>query len=743
MEIVGYGDRLSVAPGETIRFYVSCEQLTYQADIVRLIHGDPNPKGPGFKEELISTTVSQEYPGRKQEIHTGSHVVVPDAPALRMQYGFTLQAWIYPTTPQKRVQGILTKWTLEGGGYALCIDEGGMLALWISDQEDRTEKVTLPSPLRPAEWYFVAATYDAHSSSVRLYQESVRTWPGDETATNVETSTRINAVQGNATAFVMAGMRQAGDEGRAPHIASHFNGKIDRPRLFNQALSQEELVSLKRGADPLAFGESLVAAWDFSKDISSQKVSDTAPHGLHGQTFNMPARAMTGYNWSGQEMDFRNALQEYEAIHFHDDDLDDARWDVDFEWTLPAQLKSGMYAARLRAGGSEDHIPFFVRPPKGTASAAIAFLAPTNSYLAYANEQLTDIPMALAPNQKQGDPSPDDQYTADNGLLSLYDHHTDGSGVCYSTRLRPILNMRPRYHMRALNCPHQFPADLHLIDWLEQQDQNVDVITDENLHFEGVDLLTSYKVIITGSHPEYWSGPMLAALEAYLNNGGRLMYLGGNGFYWVTAFDPERPHVVEVRRWGGTRSWDAKPGEHHLSTTGEPGGMWRTRGKAPQRLVGVGFISQGFDASAPYRRQTGSTDSRAAFIFEGIGEEELIGDFDSLVLNHGAAGFELDRADTALGTPDHALVLATSFGHSDSYQHVIEEVLMSDSQQGGSVNPKVRSDMVYFEYPNGGAIFSTGSIAWCGALSQNNYDNNVSRITGNVLRRFASYEPMP
>ena len=68
---------------------------------------------------------------------------------------------------------------------------------------------------------------------------------------------------------------------------------------------------------------------------------------------------------------------------------------------------------------------------------------------------------------------------------------------------------------------------------------------------------------------------------------------------------------------------------------------------------------------------------------------------------------------------------------------------MSDSQQGGSVNPKVRSDMVYFEYPNGGAIFSTGSIAWCGALSQNNYDNNVSRITGNVLRRFASYEPMP
>ena len=740
MEIIGYADRLSIAPGETIRFYVSCEQPTYQADIVRLIHGDPNPIGPGFKEELLSTPVSQEYPGRKQEIRTGSFVVVADTPLLQMPYGFTLQAWIYPTTPQKGVQGIMSKWATDGGGYALCIDEGGALALWIGDQDGRTEKVRLTAPLRAIEWCYVAATYDAHSSRVHLYQEPTRTWPGDEAATNVEAPTQIKAVQANETDFVMAGMWQADEDG-VSRVGSQFNGKIDRPRVFNQALNEEEIVSLKRGADPLTFGGALVAAWDFSKDVSSQKVSDTSPHGLHGQTINMPARGMTGYNWSGQETDYRNALHEYGAIHFHDDDLDDARWEVDFGWTLPTELKSGVYAARLRAGESEDHVPFFVRPPKGKATASVAFLAPTNSYLAYANEQLTDLPPELFPNQKQGEPAPYDKYAIENHLLSLYDHHSDGSGVCYSTRLRPIVNMRPRYHMRALNCPHQFPADLHLIDWLEQQDQDVDVITDENLHFEGVDLLSSYKVIITGSHPEYWSGPMLAALEAYLRNGGRLMYLGGNGFYWVTAFDPERPHVVEVRRWGGTRSWDAKPGEHHLSTTGEPGGMWRTRGKAPQRLVGVGFISQGFDLSAPYRRQPGSTDPRAAFIFDGIDEDELIGDFDALTLQHGAAGFELDRADVTLGTPDHALVLATSFGHSDSYQHVIEEVLMSDSQQGGSTNRKVHSDMVYFEYPNGGAVFSTGSIAWCGALSQNNYDNTVSRITGNVLKQFSSLEP--
>jgi N,N-dimethylformamidase len=40
-------------------------------------------------------------------------------------------------------------------------------------------------------------------------------------------------------------------------------------------------------------------------------------------------------------------------------------------------------------------------------------------------------------------------------------------------------------------------------------------------------------------------------------------------------------------------------------------------------------------------------------------------------------------------------------------------------------------------------VFSTSSIAWCGSLSFNNYSNNVSRITENVLRRFAAEEPLP
>src|SRR5262245_46865306 len=76
MRLVGYSDRLSVAPGETISFMVSSEHPTYRADVVRLIHGDTNPLGPDFIEEAVSTPVSGAYPGRTQQIVTGSYVAV-------------------------------------------------------------------------------------------------------------------------------------------------------------------------------------------------------------------------------------------------------------------------------------------------------------------------------------------------------------------------------------------------------------------------------------------------------------------------------------------------------------------------------------------------------------------------------------------------------------------------------------------------------------------------------------------
>ena len=149
MQVVGYADRLSVQPGETIKFMVSSELPTYRADIVRLIHGDQNPEGPGFKEEIINAAVNREYPGRHQDLRAGSYAVVPDSSSLQQTGSITLAAWIAPTTPLNGVQGIITKWSATNSlGYGLFIDEDGSLALWLGEKDGEIEKIRTGVPLR-------------------------------------------------------------------------------------------------------------------------------------------------------------------------------------------------------------------------------------------------------------------------------------------------------------------------------------------------------------------------------------------------------------------------------------------------------------------------------------------------------------------------------------------------------------------------------------------------------------------
>ena len=169
--MVGYADRLSVAPGETIRFMVSVDgEARYRADIVRLKSGDWHPRGAGFKEELVATTVNGEYPGRKQEIHPGSFAIVDDDPRLAL-HSFSLQAMIWPTTPLKGRQTILAKWSVARNcGFALGIDDAGALTLMIGDGE-RVAEISIGRALREREWYFVAANFDAASRRATLFQE--------------------------------------------------------------------------------------------------------------------------------------------------------------------------------------------------------------------------------------------------------------------------------------------------------------------------------------------------------------------------------------------------------------------------------------------------------------------------------------------------------------------------------------------------------------------------------------------
>jgi N,N-dimethylformamidase len=315
---------------------------------------------------------------------------------------------------------------------------------------------------------------------------------------------------------------------------------------------------------------------------------------------------------------------------------------------------------------------------------------------------------------------------------STYDVHRDGSPVVYSSMSRPVSNFRPTGRMYKL-C-----LDLMIVDWFDAHGYRVDMVTEDDLDGEGIEAVAPYRVLVTGSHPEYTTRKQFEAYEEFLRQGGRLMYLGGNGFYSAAEVIPEHPDAVEVRRPGQDNLWRVNHAEAASSSSGLPTGMWRNIGRPENALTGVGFITQGFDACTYYTRSVDSTNPRVSWIFDGLESGQVIGDFG--VLQGGAAGYEIDRHEVAKGSPPHSVVVASSGGHSNLYDLMVSSILDTLPNPSRTQDP-IRADMVFFETGYGGAVFSVGSIAWSGSLSHDNYRNSVSTVTRNVLDRFLDPAP--
>ena len=714
--LIGYADRWSARPGETVSFKVSSRSAEpYRARLVRVISADPNPAGPGVKEEAVASDIEGSWPSRAKDAALGSFARIPgarlDAEAL------TVSATIWPTLPEQEGQGIVS-WLGEAGGLALLLDGERGASLSIATA-DGTATVAVGKPLLARAWYRVWASIDPATGAVSVGQQALRPF-----ALVDDTGTASGQVDGPRAGI--AGDILIGAAGGNP-VGGHFNGKIERP-------------GIARGTAP---GGDTVADWDFSRDISSLRAVDAGPNGWHGELVNLPTRGMKGSNWSGREQCWRHAPEEYGAIHFHEDDLYDSGWETDFSWTVPAGLQSGSYAVRLSCGAHEDMIPFFVLPPRGSGRTPICVLIPTFTYTVYGNYARGVTTEAYLARAREWGAR---ELTADRHKeygLSTYDRHTDGSGICFASQRRPVLTQRAGYMSyldEAGSGMRHYPGDTHLIDWLEEKGYEFDLVTDHDLDREGYDLISSYRVVLTGSHPEYHTANTLDALQRHLDEGGRLMYLGGNGFYWRVAVSDAVPDAVEIRRGeGGIRAWAAEPGEYYNALDGEYGGLWRRNDRPPQKLAGVGFSAQGQFVGSYYVRGPGADDPRAAWIFEGV-PDRILGDFG--LSGGGAAGFELDRVDTRLGSPPNTLILATSEKHGDTFVVVPEELLTHlVTWPGEPPEALVRSNLAFFETAAGGAVFSVGSITYCGSLSHNDYDNNISRITQNVLNRFADPAP--
>ena len=635
--LIGYSDKLSLRPGETVSFKVSSTlKKSFSASLKKSISADPNPKGIGIVEKDASKYFkTSSFKSREQSFNPGSYAISEKPIKVSVKKNLNFSVIIFPTLFSSKKQTILSYDNIE-----IYINSNGAIAIGVGDKS-----ISFKKPLILRTWYKIKVKISL-SGKVSISQTNLKNKNEKDLINNGKMI--LNKIFSGKVSLATIVSKGVG--------YNHFNGKIESPTII---------------ADGKKIGE-----WDLSKNTSSTFVDSIKGPKLLLKNF--PTRAVTGSKWDSSEMNWQHKPEHYAAIHFHEDDIYDFEWKTDFKFTIPKNMSSGIYVMRINCEDYEDAMPFFVAPPIGKTKTKICILISTFTYSIYGNHARVDYNDSWLNRIKDWNAYPYNPANYKEYGLSTYNYHSDGTGICHASHRRPLFNLRPGYiTFGESNFPcsglRHFQADSHLISWLHNKGFEYEIITDEQLHQDGFKAIKKYKTVITGSHPEYHTKETLDALRDFRDNGGSLNYLGGNGFYWRIAIHKENKNILEIRRpEGGIRAWASKPGEAYNAFDGTYGGLWRRSGRAPQELVGIGFTAQGNFYGHPYERKC--FDKKFDWVFEGI-KDNKIGDFG--FSGNGAAGFELDHIDSHLTSLKDITLLAQSKASKDPKENFI---LVPESQ---------------------------------------------------------------
>jgi N,N-dimethylformamidase len=700
--LVGYCDELRVCAGGHVAFHVSGDVGNeYSLTVHRLLGGGSDPAGPPLRTE--SVTAEQRCPVLEQPIVLGSFGQAALSPAAAQAFcgGCTAVVRVQPTATG--VQQTILQLVGADGGLEVGLTDDGRAVLTVGGQRLVGARV----PTSRVDWTDLVATWN--DEVLVLAVGSGQGWDVVEAP-----------AEGSGPTAVREVLVGAGRDGGS--CVRHFSGRLERPAVLVGALQPGAAVAqVGIPGSPVPTGA--LVLWDFSERIGTWSVPG---HGVFGAQLTFrgaPKRAAAGSSWTGA-VDWQQAPDQFGAVHFYPDSLEDCGWVSQVGWTVPPETRSGFYAAHVVSGVHEDWIPFFVRPSAGSPTADLVVVASSATYFAYANSRFWwEDPIQEIAQDRLVELGPEEQYLVAHPELGLsnYDLHRDGSAVIFSSRRRPNLFMRPG-HSRG----ESYASDLYLIAWLEHLGVPYDVVTDEDLHIEGRALLDGYRVAISGSHPEYISIPMFDAVQGWVDEGGRYLYLGGNGFTSCVTWGTERPWLMENRATGRMRVDDARTRAEAVNQLdGLLGSQMAESGRSPGSLWGVDSVTMGFDRSYPVLRSDASYAPEFAFAFVGI-DRRLFG--GRSLSGGGVIGQEWDNARLVAGTPGH-YVLASSIDHS-----LIPDVLGAD--------PVHHGDVVLF-FHDRGVVLSASAMAWTGALHVDHYENDAETFMRNVLTRFLDPAPLP
>jgi hypothetical protein len=358
---------------------------------------------------------------------------------------------------------------------------------------------------------------------------------------------------------------------------------------------------------------------------------------------------------------------------------------------IVAPEKTGLYYFHAKGeSGAFFSFPLVVAPPK--PRVAVAVLASTNTWNAY--NPFGGRSNYIMASRMIDEPIVNSLSDLPRYRLAEYGEWKSGPDFAPLSfdRPEPANNVPENVEctdpIEGRQACHLAPAEWRLLGWLERRAFDYDLYSEYQLH-DGTLSLDAYRLLILSVHPEYWSEAMYRAVKSWVfERGGRLMYLGGNGLNCAVELAKDGKSMRCLNQWPA--GFESR--FHH-------------RVESEANLLGVVYSDPGAMTVAPYRVLDADH-----WVFSGTGLKP--GNlFGTKTLHErygdGASGHETDK--TSPSSPKNVKVLARGL----------------NPDNGGA-------EMVFFETPSGGAVFSAGSITYPTALL---CDPPTSAITLNVLKK--------
>lgn len=716
----------SIAAGEEIEFRVSSSG-PYDLSVVKLGE-DPESRD----QDPVLKTFRVEVP-KTQPIHPGSYVHVSKGlPDERRLSELTLECWIRPFN-LTGWQGLLTQHDypnscgiglfLSGDRIVFMTGAGGV-------HDPASLHQTKQGLIKVQQWHHLAASWDGKKKRIYIDGKLAAEFPFAGVVRPGRTAIRIGAY---------------GSDGVA---ASFYNGDIAMCTMYGRALDGEQIQ--KRLADrglTIPEGESVLGCWPFTEERGT-RIADAGSDGRDGQIINCGTWMVGGPSFDAaavgrHDSDYDPATdpQRGHGLRLAGDELYNARWDVNHRFRVPADTKSGVYAGRfdfqIEGKPMRYYTTFIVRRPESRPKAPLLVLVSSNTWLAYNS---TPFPVNHEPGLINMGTSGLGSSHPSAPKYSCYSDHHNGQPTYKIGMKVPWPAAGPNKTYIGGGYSHLLRGERFLHLWLDKHGYDYDVITDHDLDLNP-EVLKGYKAVCINGHSEYWSARAYDGLDHYLKAGGAAVVMSGNTMFWRVSFD-ESGEVMECRKFGksiGGRA-RAKVGELYHSHDFKRGSLMRFCGYPAWKLVGLSCIGWGGGAFKPYQ-----ADLPDHFLFNEPHKVELKKgeEFGFVNKTIGAVGHEYDvRLSTLLRATENPAINGlvepegiTTLARSHAKRNVLD--FNAEAHKARTGDEQTIAEIIYWERPEGGRVFHSGSIATAWGLY---HDEKLSTLVRNVLHHFGVEE---